>query len=61
MADLAALAEALIAGDRNKVVELTNQALEEGVSPKDILEKVLIVSYLRMLLCVLDNLLQIWF
>ena len=44
MADLAALAEALIAGDRNKVVELTNQALEEGVSPKDILEKGLIAG-----------------
>ena len=44
MADLAALAEALIAGDRNKVVELTNQALEEGMSPKDILEKGLIAG-----------------
>ena len=44
MADLAVLAEALIAGDRNKVVELTNQALEEGASPKDILENGLIAG-----------------
>jgi 5-methyltetrahydrofolate--homocysteine methyltransferase len=44
MANLAAMAEALIAGNRNKVVELTNQALAEGVNPKDILEKGLIAG-----------------
>ena len=38
MADLQALAEALIQGDRNTVVELTEKALEEGVSPKEILD-----------------------
>ncbi len=37
MADLAALAEALIAGDRNKVVELAQKALDDGVGPKEIL------------------------
>ena len=44
MADLAALAEAIIAGDRNKVVELTNKALEDGTEPKDILEKGMIAG-----------------
>jgi len=37
MADLKAMAEALIRGDRNTVVSLTKKALEEGVSPKNIL------------------------
>ncbi|MBN1942322.1 MAG: corrinoid protein [Phycisphaerae bacterium] len=44
MADLNALSEALQAGNRNKVVELTTQAIEEGVGPKEILEKGLIAG-----------------
>ena len=44
MADLQALAEALIKGDRNKVVELTKQAMADGTKPKDILEKGLIAG-----------------
>lgn len=44
MADLQALADALIKGDRNTVVELTNQALDEGVGPKDVLEQGLIAG-----------------
>ena len=38
MADLEALAEALIRGDRDTVASLTAQALEEGVGPKEVLE-----------------------
>jgi 5-methyltetrahydrofolate--homocysteine methyltransferase len=44
MADLAALADALIKGDRNKVSELTKQALEAGTPAKDVLEKGLIAG-----------------
>ena len=44
MADLQALADALIKGDRNKVVELTKKALDEGVGPKDVLEMGLIAG-----------------
>ena len=44
MADLTALSEALQAGDRNKVVELTTQALEDGTGPKQILEEGLIAG-----------------
>jgi 5-methyltetrahydrofolate--homocysteine methyltransferase len=44
MADLAALAEALIKGDRNTVTKLTQQAIAEGVAPKDILEQGLIAG-----------------
>ncbi len=44
MADLEGLAEALIKGDRNKVVELTKQALNEGVSPQKILNDGLIAG-----------------
>ena len=44
MADLNALSEALQAGDRNKVVELTTQAIDEGVGPKEILEQGLIAG-----------------
>ena len=44
MADLAALAEALIRGDRNTVIKLTQQAIAEGVAPKDILEQGLIAG-----------------
>ncbi|HUU58709.1 MAG TPA: corrinoid protein [Phycisphaerae bacterium] len=44
MADLEAMAEALIRGDRNTVNELTKQAVAEGVPPKDILEKGMIAG-----------------
>ncbi len=44
MADLQALADALIRGDRDTVVELTEQALTEGVPPGDVLEKGLIAG-----------------
>ncbi|NLW87258.1 MAG: cobalamin-binding protein [Planctomycetes bacterium] len=44
MADLQLLADSLIKGDRNKVVELTKQAIEDGLSPKDILESGLIAG-----------------
>jgi len=44
MADLQALADALIRGDRDAVTEQTKAALKEGVSPKDILEKGLIAG-----------------
>jgi len=44
MADLQALADALIKGDRNTVVDLTKKALAEGVGPKDILEQGLIAG-----------------
>jgi 5-methyltetrahydrofolate--homocysteine methyltransferase len=44
MADLQVLADALIRGDRNKVVELTKKAIDEKVPAKDILEKGLIAG-----------------
>jgi len=44
MADLQALANALIKGDRNTVVKLTEEALSEGVSPDDVLNKGLIAG-----------------
>jgi len=44
MADLAALADALIKGDRDTVVTLTQQAIDEGVSPREILEQGLIAG-----------------
>jgi 5-methyltetrahydrofolate--homocysteine methyltransferase len=44
MVDLQALAEVLIKGDRNKVVEMTKQALAEGVNPADVLNKGLIAG-----------------
>ncbi len=44
MADLAALAEALIKGDRDTVTKLTQEAITEGVAPKDILEQGLIAG-----------------
>ena len=44
MADLEALAEALIRGDRDTVTSLTTQALEEGVAPKEVLEDGLIAG-----------------
>jgi len=44
MADLAALADALIKGDRDTTAQLTQQAVDEGVGPKDILEQGLIAG-----------------
>jgi len=44
MADLQALADALIKGDRDTVTQLTQQALEEGTGPKEILEQGLIAG-----------------
>jgi len=44
MADLQALADALIKGDRNAVTELTKAALDEGTGPKDVLEQGLIAG-----------------
>ncbi len=44
MADLQALADALIKGDRNSVVELTKQALDEGVAPESVLNDGLIAG-----------------
>ena len=44
MADLQALADALIKGDRNAVTELVTAALEEGTGPKDVLEQGLIAG-----------------
>ena len=44
MANLQALADALIRGDRNKVVELTRQAINEKVHPKEILNDGLIAG-----------------
>ncbi len=44
MADLQALADALIKGDRNAVAGLTQKALDEGASPKDVLNKGLLAG-----------------
>ena len=44
MADLQALADALIKGDRNAVTELTEQALADGTGPKEVLEGGLIAG-----------------
>ena len=44
MADLQALADALIKGDRDTVTELTNAALADGTGPEEILEKGLIAG-----------------
>lgn len=44
MADLQALAEALIKGDRDAVVELTQKAVDDGVAPKEILDEGLIAG-----------------
>ncbi len=44
MADLSALADALIKGDRDTVSKLTQQAVDEGVPPQDILEQGLIAG-----------------
>ena len=44
MADLQAIADALIKGDRNTVVELTEKALADGTSAEDILNKGLVAG-----------------
>jgi 5-methyltetrahydrofolate--homocysteine methyltransferase len=44
MADLQPLAEALIKGDRDAVVELTQKAVDDGVPPKEILDEGLIAG-----------------
>ena len=44
MADLQGIADAVIKGDRNTVVELTEKALAEGVSSHDVLNKGLIAG-----------------
>ena len=44
MADLAALADALTKGDRETVVKITKQAIDEDLPPKDILEQGLIAG-----------------
>jgi 5-methyltetrahydrofolate--homocysteine methyltransferase len=44
MADLQALADAVIKGDRNGTAELTRKALDEGAGPKDVLENGLIAG-----------------
>jgi 5-methyltetrahydrofolate--homocysteine methyltransferase len=44
MADLQGLAEALIRGDRETVAKLTQEAVDEGVSPKQILDDGLVAG-----------------
>ncbi len=44
MADLEALADGVIKGKRDQVAELTQQALDDGVSPADILDKGLVAG-----------------
>jgi len=44
MADLKALADAVIKGDQSTAVEITKSALEEGTAAKDVLEKGLIAG-----------------
>ena len=44
MADMNVLAESLISGNRNQVVELTNEALAEGMDVKSILQDGLIAG-----------------
>jgi len=44
MADLKALAEAVIKGDQSTAVEITKAALEEGTAAKDVLEEGLIAG-----------------
>ncbi|HUV40514.1 MAG TPA: corrinoid protein [Sedimentisphaerales bacterium] len=44
MADLQALAQAIIKGDQNTAVTITRQALEEGTAPRNVLEQGLIAG-----------------
>ncbi len=44
MADLKALADAVIRGDQKKAVEITKAAIKEGAAPKSVLDKGLIAG-----------------
>ena len=44
MADLKALADAVIKGDQNTAVEITKAAIQEGAAPKSVLEEGLIAG-----------------
>ncbi|MDY7010853.1 MAG: corrinoid protein [Planctomycetota bacterium] len=44
MSDLQPIADALIKGDRNTVVELTQKAIDDGAAPADILQQGLIAG-----------------
>src|SRR4030042_2912450 len=44
MADLKALADAVINGDQNKALEITKAALKEGTAAKDVLDNGLIAG-----------------
>ncbi len=44
MADLSALAEAIIKGDQNTAVEITKAALDEGTAAKNVLDDGLIAG-----------------
>jgi 5-methyltetrahydrofolate--homocysteine methyltransferase len=44
MADLKALAEALVRGDRAAVITLTTEALQQGLSPGEVLDKGLVAG-----------------
>ena len=44
MADLKALADAVIKGDQKKAVEITKAAIQEGTAPKSVLDKGLIAG-----------------
>lgn len=44
MADLKALADAVIRGDQNTAVDITKKALAEGMAPKDVLDNGLIAG-----------------
>src|SRR3990172_1456010 len=44
MADLKALADAIIKGDQNTAVKITKEAIQEGLSPKKILNDGLIAG-----------------
>ena len=44
MADLKALADAVIKGDQKKAVEITKAAIKEGTAPKSVLDKGLIAG-----------------
>ena len=44
MADLQALANAVISGNHTKAIELTKQALDQGAAPQDVLQKGLVAG-----------------
>jgi len=55
MADLKALADAVIIGDQNAAVEITKAALEEGTPPKDVLDYGLIAGMDTVGACFKNN------